>query len=389
MLVAVLGVIMRYKIGFEFPYFEQKHLQNAHSHFAFSGWVSQALMVLLTSMIRKGLQESRIRMYNLLLSVNLITSVAMLITFTAEGYGPFSTTCSAVTIAIAFCFAFVFYRDLRTAEQVAQKNWFNAALLFNVLSTLGTAVLVYMMATGHLHQKTYLSAIYWYLHFQYNGWFFMACMGLFAHHYHSLIRNAPIPPLVFHLFSWSMLPTFGLSVLWLNLSLPLYLLVILGAAAQAAGWAIVWKTVRKGGLLQHPATDFNARVLFLFIAVSVTIKLLLQLASVHPELNTLVFGFRNIVIAYLHLILLAIITVALITFFYVKGIVSRGKRSVAGIRIFIAGIFLNEVALAVQGLASFQYIPIPKINELLFVIALVIWAGLLILLSGQGKKSQG
>ena len=32
--VALIGVIMRYKIGFDFPFFDQKHLQHAHSHFA-------------------------------------------------------------------------------------------------------------------------------------------------------------------------------------------------------------------------------------------------------------------------------------------------------------------------------------------------------------------
>jgi hypothetical protein len=46
-LVASLGVLMRYKIAFEFPYLDQKNLQHAHSHFAFAGWVTQALMLLI------------------------------------------------------------------------------------------------------------------------------------------------------------------------------------------------------------------------------------------------------------------------------------------------------------------------------------------------------
>lgn len=46
-LVAFLGLIMRYKIGFEFPFFDQKFLQHSHSHFAFSGWISHTLMVLM------------------------------------------------------------------------------------------------------------------------------------------------------------------------------------------------------------------------------------------------------------------------------------------------------------------------------------------------------
>ena len=46
-IVALLGVLMRYKIGFEFPFFNQKNLQHSHSHFAFSGWVTHTLMTLM------------------------------------------------------------------------------------------------------------------------------------------------------------------------------------------------------------------------------------------------------------------------------------------------------------------------------------------------------
>lgn len=36
LIVALLGTLMRYKIGFEFPFFNQKNIQHSHSHFAFA-----------------------------------------------------------------------------------------------------------------------------------------------------------------------------------------------------------------------------------------------------------------------------------------------------------------------------------------------------------------
>ena len=51
-IVAFLGVLMRYKIGFEFPYLDQKHLQHSHSHFAFTGWLAHTLMVLMVYFIQ-------------------------------------------------------------------------------------------------------------------------------------------------------------------------------------------------------------------------------------------------------------------------------------------------------------------------------------------------
>ena len=47
MLVALLGVTLRYKIAFSLPFIDQQNLLHGHSHFAFAGWVTQALMTLL------------------------------------------------------------------------------------------------------------------------------------------------------------------------------------------------------------------------------------------------------------------------------------------------------------------------------------------------------
>ena len=47
LIVAILGTLMRYKIEFEFPYFDQKNIQHAHSHFAFTGWISHTLYTLI------------------------------------------------------------------------------------------------------------------------------------------------------------------------------------------------------------------------------------------------------------------------------------------------------------------------------------------------------
>ena len=55
--VALLGLLMRYKIGFEFPYLNQKSLQLAHSNFAFTGWISHTLMVLLIYTLQNKLAD--------------------------------------------------------------------------------------------------------------------------------------------------------------------------------------------------------------------------------------------------------------------------------------------------------------------------------------------
>ena len=61
LIVAIIGVLMRYKIGFEFPYLNQKNLQLSHSNFAFSGWISQTIMVLMVAFLEKKIKNTEHR----------------------------------------------------------------------------------------------------------------------------------------------------------------------------------------------------------------------------------------------------------------------------------------------------------------------------------------
>jgi hypothetical protein len=103
----------------------------------------------------------------------------MLVFFIIQGYGLFSIIFSTASIVVACVFAYYFIKDLKLiSDEDMSKNWFKVALFFNVISSLGTFALAYMMITKNIHQNEYLASIYYYLHFQYNGWFFFACMGL-------------------------------------------------------------------------------------------------------------------------------------------------------------------------------------------------------------------
>ena len=179
MLVALLGLLMRYKILFEFPLLDQKSLQHSHSHFAFAGWVTHTLMTLLVAFLQKHDIQHKIALkkYNLVLIGNLICSYVMLISFIMQGYGAISITFSTLSIFVSYLFAYVFFKDCKQLEtsSIATK-WFKAALFFNVISSLGTFALAYMMVTKNIHQNEYLASIYYYLHFQDNGWFFFACV---------------------------------------------------------------------------------------------------------------------------------------------------------------------------------------------------------------------
>ena len=141
-------------------------------------------------------------------------------------------------------------------------------------------------------------------------------------------------------------------------------------------------------LIRKNPFSVTAKWLLGLAAIALTIKLLLQLGSTIPSLSTLAFGFRPIVIGYLHLVLLGVITLFLIGFMFAANFIAINKKATAGAGIFAAGIIINEVFLMTQGVGALDYINIPYINTALLVAAVIMFAGLLLLNISQQNKLQ-
>jgi hypothetical protein len=267
------------------------------------------------------------------------------------------------------------------------RNWFIASLIFYFISTFGTFYLSYITATRQLTENGYLASLYWFLHFQYNGWFFFACAGLFVDYLQEKNCLPSSNNLVFWLFAVSCVPAYGLSVLWLDLSTWLYVIICISAVVQF--YAIVkfildFHNDRSAKVLQW---GLLVKFLMLFVGFSLLLKLALQLGSTVPIIAKFAFGFRPIVIAYLHLVLLAFTSLFLVTYLYINKTLHFGKWAVRGLFLLSIGILLNEFVLALQGIASLDYIPIPYANEMLFAIALLIFVSLILVNFAKANHS--
>lgn len=387
LVVASLGVLMRIKIGFEFPYFDQKNLQHAHSHFAFNGWVSLMLMYFMVQFLQRQLELQVSKKYIPLLIINIFTAFGMLISFGANGYNPVSIFFSTAALLNSIVFSYWFYKDMNRVINHPSVVWFLAALFFQIISTFGTLYLIYMMVSKTLEQHGYLASVYWFLHFQYNGWFFFACVGLWADWLWEQ-RKYRIGGKVFKLFFLSCIPAYGLSVLWMKLSWPIYIIVAMGTLLQTIGFIWLIKQTIASGIMQIFKSDLVKKMTWIFVGVALIIKFTLQLGSTVPEISRLAFGFRPVVIAYLHLVLLAIISVFLIGYLHMTGQIKNNPIMRLGIRSFLFFVLLNELMLAIQGIASFSYLPIPGVNMILFAISIGLWMSILaIVFSGSRNKA--
>ncbi len=387
LVVAFLGVLMRYKILYSLPFIDQKNLLHGHSHFAFSGWITQTLMVLLVAYLSKATGKDEFISYKKLLLANLITAYGMLIAFPIQGYGMVSIFFSTLSVFISYIFAFFFWKDLNKIEnQNVAHYWFKAGLLLNVFSSIGTFGLAFMMANKIADQTWYLAAVYFYLHFQYNGWFFFTCMGLFYFILPTKIIATNKLKRIFWLFALASVPAYFLSTLWMSLPLWVYILVVLASFIQVIAWIVFVRVLFTSRNIIITTISKEVKWLFGLSAVALTIKLLLQLSSTIPYLSQLAFGFRSIVIAYLHLVLLGVITIFLLGYIFTLNVLTVKKTTVYGVIIFVIGIFLNELMLMLQGVASFSYTIIPYTNELLLSFALMMFSGIILLLVSQLRK---
>ncbi len=374
-LVSVIGVIMRYKIAFSFPFLDQKQLLHGHSHFAFAGWITQTLMALLINNISSKTNNFGYSKYRMLLYANLVTAYGMLISFPIQGYGFWSISFSTLSIFVSYAFAIIYWKDLNRAPKRTSHLSFKAALLFNALSSIGPFSLAFMMATKNIHQSWYLASVYYFLHFQYNGWFLFTMLGLVF----SKVEHLPFLQTgmlkVYRYFIVACIPAYFLSALWLPIPIWLYWIVVAAAVAQVIAWVSFIKLCRQYKAELSSLFQKTGRGLLLLSAVAFTIKLLLQLGSTIPSLSQLAFGFRPIVIGYLHLVLLGVTSIFLIGYIVSFQQVMINKKLLKGIHLFVAGVIVNEFLLMIQGVASLYYVATPYINEGLFATALLLFMG--------------
>jgi len=377
MLVAVLGVLMRYNMVFALPWFDQRNLLHAHSHFAFSGWLSHLLYVFLPALLQTG-SFSVQRKYRWLILANLITSYGMLIAFALQGYKGISIAFSTLNLLTGITYAWIFIRDSRGLRQPAVRCAI-AGLISAIISALGPFSLAWQMATHQNNADLYTGSVYFYLHFQYNGWFFFGLMALIIHFFgigHRLNRS-------FYFFVLTLIPTVILSLLWIELPNWLYGIVTAATLVQLAG-CVLWMKVL-WGLASEAQGDipFWVKVALVVAASAIALKFFFQTLMLLPSVSELALGFRPIVIAYLHLVLLAGYSLFLVGFLYVKGFIAKSKITGWSVSLLIMGILFNELLLGLQAGIPLSGIYIPFTAEGLLLAAGTMLTGAAGLFLGQ------
>ncbi len=337
LLAALMGVWLRWQQWGQPPVqFSFRFLTHAHSHLMFLGWVFNALVAGLTGSF---LPESVRRMYGRFWWGLQVCLAGMALSFPVQGYGPVSIAFSTVHMALA---AWLVVRILLDAGGGGNAHialrW---AVFFLFLSSVGPFALGFVMAKGLQATIWYNLAVYFYLHFQYNGWMVFALLAILLRK--TGLEDPPVRGSV-RLLAAGCLAGFAISTLWTQPPPIVYAVAALGAGLQVwgsigllfAGRRLAWSS------FWHNRWAFRLAGLAL---CAFCLKLILQVLASLPGLGAMVFLNRNWLIAYFHLVFIGVISLLLAAIFMEQTWLPRSRN---GIRwwLLIGGFLGTELILA-------------------------------------------
>jgi hypothetical protein len=373
LLVACLGVLLR-----SFPYLSYfplsyKNILHGHSHLAFGGWVMPVLLFLVLHYFSELAQKVAVRHWRNISFLLIVSAVGMFVAFPLQGYKAVSIFFSTLSIVAGFYMAFVIRKALPKNTSTASSLFLRAGLFYLVLSAIGPLATGPLIAFGKAGSPLYYNAIYFYLHFQYNGWFSFAVLAVL---YKMLEQKGARKNglVVFWLLNIACVPAYLLSVLWMQPPIMLNMLGGLAALLQLHAVYLFLKDVRD---LSWKSGWAN-KIIWLSMGAFV-VKNVLQLASAFPSVAALAYEHRNFVIAYLHLVLLGF--VSLFAFGAIlkacSALCSKGFKS--GFLLFFVSFIITELLLVGQATGAVFNFPIPYYSFWLLLFSCFLLAGVAVI----------
>ena len=375
LIAALLGLILRFFYVLEIP-ITFKFVVHAHSHIALLGWVYIALTTLIYKLYLEKLQVQK--KYNYIFWFTQLTLVGMLCSFPFQGYALFSIVFSTLFLIASYWF-FIFFKKYISLENKNRNSYScsNAALWYLVISSIGPWALGGIMTTLGATSIWYRLAIYFYLHFQYNGWMILALIGLLLYILEE--QNIQVPKAVFKRFFYSInigiIATFFLSTLFTKPPIILYILGGIGAIFQLYSLFLIVNYLKQNSKKISALFSSFQLLLLKTVGFLLVLKMTLQLLTALPYFANLAVTILDFTIGYLHWTFLGVVTITLFLFLDYFRMIKIPKKAYY---IYLSGFLLTEALIFYKGFIIWQSLPLPHtyfkllaLASLLIVIAIL------------------
>jgi len=315
--------------------------------------------------------------------------VGMLISFPLQGYGVYSILFSALHTLTVFIFVVLFFKGTQAKTELSV--WLaRISLVFFVISSAGPFSLGYLKANDLDQTNLYRYAIYFYLHFQYNGFFFFGILSLFVNALEKSLSKSQIDTirLACQLLAVACLPAFLLSTLWAKPGIAYNIIGGFAGVVQLLSLVIFSIPLFKFFKTNPDYFKPQFKVLLLFIYSGVVLKFFLQLLSGDPGLAEFINENRSLIVGYLHLVLVGIISLFLLGWLTEKE--TKGSPiGVWAITLFLAGFISSECLLFVFPWNEVFLSADPMILQcIILILSSFMVIGILLYFFGSFQKNQ-
>ena len=292
-------------------FFNIRHVTHSHSHIGLLGWIYTILSSLICQYF---LRETDRKPYFILFLCTQFCILGMLFSFPFGGYFLYSIIFSSLFIICTYWFSIFFLKrskkynfirfsisksvDVENDKPLSLKfvHW---GIYFLILSSIGIWLLPVAIAKAGKGSDWYNSALYFFLHFQYNGWFLAVLFGLLVGEieHKSLLNSKRLKGALYNF----VIGTIGsVTLSWVGFfNEPI--LYIIGNISGFLLLASIFELYRAYMQLEEPAFLMQ---MFLLLCMLKTIFMFL---GSFPWIAEVVLPNREFVISYLHFTFLGVI----------------------------------------------------------------------------------
>ncbi len=385
---AIIGVLLRYSFVAEVPWLKYRNFLHAHSHVLMLGWIYLSIFLFFVHSFLSE-QKQKKKKYRILFWLTQLSVVGMLISFPIQGYAFWSIFFSTLHVLLSYFFTFHFLKDLPNVGKSNYSNRFvRIALLFMLLSSVALWSMGPIMVLGYQGKPIYYLGVQFFLHFQFNGWFLFAVLGLFFKFLedHKIAYNFRHAKYFFYLLVISCFLSYALAVGLTNQNLFAFAINRVGVLLQliAFGFFIAFLfPIRK--LVLEKLSNLWIRTFAILAFICFGFKVVFQSTLGIPFIAKNIYTIPNFTIGYIHLVLLGIVTCFLLAFaMNEKWLNTNSIITKSGLMVFLSGIIATEFLLFLQGVMFWGRMGhLPFYSELLFSFSLLLPLGILLMFVPQ------
>ena len=292
-------------------FFNIRHVTHSHSHIGLLGWIYTILSSLICQYF---LRETDRKPYFIIFFCTQFCILGMLFSFPFGGYFLYSIIFSSLFVICTYWFSIFFlkrskkYSFIRFSisksvdaehDKPLSLKFVHWGIYFLILSSIGIWLLPVAIVKAGKGSDWYNSALYFFLHFQYNGWFLAVLFGLLVGEieHKSLLNSKQLKGALYNF----VIGTIGsVTLSWVGFfNEPV--LYIIGNISGFLLLASIFELYRAYMQLEKPAFLMQ---MFLLLCMLKTIFMFL---GSFPWIAEVVLPNREFVISYLHFTFLGVI----------------------------------------------------------------------------------